>query len=136
MEPTVIEVAIVEDEAETAEMLAEMMRVNGYDVRLYHGAQTAIFAFSHHPPHLVILDIMMPDMSGLEVLRYMRRDPLLQNVPVIILSAKSTPTAIREGLESGADRYLTKPVTFRKLTNTVKEVLAAQTNGTASRGFS
>ena len=136
MDSTVTEVAIVEDDTETAEMLAEMMRLSGYNVRLYHGAQIAISAFRHHPPHLVILDVMMPDVSGLEVVRYMRREPLLQTVPVIILSAKSTPTAIQEGLESGANQYLTKPVTFKKLKATVEEMLAAHAHGTASRGSS
>ncbi len=122
-----IEVAIVEDETDTAEMLAEMMRLNGYHVQLYHGAQTAIFAFQRHKPNVVILDIMMPDISGLEVLRYIRRDPQLQTTPVIILSAKSTPFEIQEGLEAGANLYLTKPVTFGELKAAVEEVLASPT---------
>lgn len=120
-----VEVAIVEDETDTAEMLAEMMRLNGYYVKLYHGAQTAIFALQRYPPNIVILDVMMPDISGLEVLRYMRRDPRLKHIPVIILSAKSTPPEIQEGLDAGADLYLTKPITFKELKAAVEQVLAA-----------
>ncbi len=123
--PAQVEVAIVEDETDTAEMLAEMMRLNGYYVKLYHGAQTAIFALQHYPPNIVILDVMMPDISGLEVLRYMRRDPRLKHIPVIILSAKSTPPEIQEGLDAGADLYLTKPITFKELRAAVEQVLAA-----------
>jgi len=125
MKPAVQEIAIVEDEEETATMLAEMMRFSGYAVQVYHGAQTALAAFQRHRPDLVILDIMMPDISGLEVLRYIRRDPNLHTLPVVILSAKSTPDAIEEGLQAGANRYLTKPVTFSELRKTVEEVLAA-----------
>ncbi len=123
--PAQIEVAIVEDETDTAEMLAEMMRLNGYYVQLYHGAQTAIFALQRHRPSIVILDVMMPDISGLEVLRYIRRDPHLHTIPVIILSAKSTPPEIQEGLDAGADLYLTKPITFKELKAAVEKVLAA-----------
>ncbi len=120
-----VDIAIVEDEPATAEMLAEMMRLNGYTVHIYHGAQTAIFGFQNHHPDVVILDIMMPDISGLEVLRYIRRDHTLHNLPVIILSAKSSPNAIEEGLSAGANMYLTKPVTFSEIKAAVEKVLAA-----------
>ena len=119
-----IEVTIIEDDDETAEMLAEMMRLSGYSVRLYHSAQTAMAALQHHRPAVIILDLMMPDISGLQVLRYVRRDPRLHDIPVIILSAKSTPPEIQEGLEAGANQYLTKPVMFNELRNAVQEVLS------------
>ncbi len=122
--PSPLEIAIVEDEPATAEMLSEMMRLNGYTVRTYHGAQTAIFSFRQHRPDVVILDIMMPDISGLEVLRYIRRDNSLHTLPVIILSAKSSPEDIQEGLAAGADLYLTKPVTFSEIKAAVERVLS------------
>ncbi len=117
------EVAIVEDDDDTAEMLAEMVRLSGYEVRLYHGAQTAMAAFRKHAPDLVMLDIMMPDISGLEVLRHLRRDPALHSIPVIILSAKGTPQEVKEGLEAGANMYLTKPVQFGEVKAALQKFL-------------
>jgi CheY-like chemotaxis protein len=71
----------------------------------------------------VLLDIMMPDVPGLEVLRYMRREPILQKTPVVIVSAKTLPADIRTGLEAGATAYLTKPVDIGLLRQTVAQVL-------------
>lgn len=68
---------------------------------------------------------MMPDISGLEVARYMRREPALVNIPVILVSVKSMPSDIRTGLEAGASIYLTKPVGYRHLKEAVKKVLGA-----------
>ncbi|MFL7868169.1 MAG: PleD family two-component system response regulator, partial [Anaerolineales bacterium] len=69
------------------------------------------------------LDIMMPDVSGLEVLRFMRREPQLANTPVIVVSARSMPSDIKEGLEAGATLYLTKPVGYLDLKKAVDEVM-------------
>lgn len=105
-------VVIVEDEPDTAEMFAEMARLIGYRVMKSLGGVRAIHLISETKPDAVILDIMMPDLSGLEVLRYIRRDPRLAQVPVIIVSAKGLPSDIQSGLEAGAAIYLTKPVAF------------------------
>jgi CheY-like chemotaxis protein len=69
---------------------------------------------------------MMPDISGLEVLRFMRRDPKLKSTPVIVVSARSMPSDIREGLEAGATIYLTKPVGYLDLKKSVDQVMREQ----------
>ena len=74
-------------------------------------------------PDVILLDVMMPDISGLEVLRYIRREPELASIPVIILSAKSMPGDIKTGIEAGASMYLTKPVGFQDLKQAVEQVL-------------
>ncbi|MBC7875851.1 MAG: response regulator [Anaerolineales bacterium] len=116
-------VMIIEDEPEAAELFAEMMRVNGFRVLKMFSSAPAIPLISQEKPDVIILDVMMPDISGLEVLRYMRREPELLSIPVIVVSAKSMPTDIKTGLEAGASIYLTKPVGFLDLKNAVEQVL-------------
>jgi CheY-like chemotaxis protein len=70
---------------------------------------------------------MMPEVSGLDILREMREDPLLARIPVVIISAKSMPTDIRTGMEAGASTYLTKPVGFLELKQAVERALDIQT---------
>lgn len=74
-------------------------------------------------PDLVLLDLMLPDVSGMELLRQMRAKSFFDNLPIVILSALADPDQIREGLETGADRYLTKPYIAHNLTKTVNDVL-------------
>ena len=85
-------VIIVEDEPDTAEMFAEMVRLTGLQVLKSLGGVRAIDLIAEKKPAAVLLDIMMPDVSGLEVLRFMHRDPRLSKIPVIIVSAKSLPS--------------------------------------------
>ncbi|MBM3125441.1 MAG: response regulator [Chloroflexi bacterium] len=118
-------VMIIEDEPDAAEMFAEMMRVSGYRVLKMFSSGPAIPLIAQEKPHVILLDVMMPDISGLEVLRYIRREPDLSGIPVIIVSAKSLPADIKTGLEAGAFRYLTKPVSFRNLVQAVEESIAA-----------
>jgi DNA-binding response OmpR family regulator len=76
-------------------------------------------------PDLVLLDLMLPDVSGLEMLRQIRSKEIFASMPIIILSALADPSTIRKGLDLGADRYLTKPYLANNLTSTVFEVLKA-----------
>jgi two-component system, OmpR family, phosphate regulon response regulator PhoB len=117
-------VIVVEDEADAAEMFAEMMRVNGFRVVKSFSSGPAINMIANEMPDVVILDVMMPDISGLEVLKYMRREPQLAKIPVIVISAKSMPSDIRTGMDAGASVYLTKPVGFLELKQAVDKVLA------------
>jgi DNA-binding response OmpR family regulator len=116
-------VMIIEDEPDAAEMFAEMMRVNGFRVLKMFSSAPAIPMIAQEKPDVIILDIMMPDISGLEVLRYMRRNSDLSSIPVIVVSAKSMPSDIKTGLEAGASLYLTKPVGFLDLKQAVEQVL-------------
>jgi CheY-like chemotaxis protein len=116
-------VMIIEDETEAAELFGEMMRVNGFRVIKMFSSTPAIPMIAQEKPDLIILDIMMPDISGLEVLRYMRREPELARIPVIVISAKSMPGDIKTGIEAGASMYLTKPVGFLDLKQAVDKVL-------------
>ena len=116
-------IVVVEDEPDTAEMFAEMMNLIGYQVYKSFGGTRAIAMISEKKPSAVVLDIMMPDLSGLEVLRYIRRDPRLAYIPVVIVSAKGMPSDIHSGLDAGASRYLTKPVSFLDLKEAVESAI-------------
>ena len=118
-------IIVVEDEQDAAEMFAEMMRVSGYRVLKASGSNPAMSLIDKEQPAAVILDIMMPDVSGLEVLHFMRREPKLAKIPVVVVSAKSMPADIKTGLEAGAAVYLTKPVGYLDLKDAVEKVLAA-----------
>ncbi len=116
-------VVIVEDEFETAEMLAEMMRLIGFQVFKSTGGKLALDLIAEKKPSAVLLDQMMPDLSGLEVLGVIRNDPYLCHIPVIIVSAKSLPSDLRRGMEAGAACYLTKPVAFIDLKQAVEQAI-------------
>ena len=116
-------VIVVEDEPDAAELFAEMMRVSGFRVLKTYSSTPAISLIAKEHPDVVILDIMMPDVSGLEVLRFMRREPQLMGTPVIVVSARSMPSDIKEGLEAGDTLYLTKPVGYLDLKKAVDQVM-------------
>jgi two-component system sensor histidine kinase ChiS len=116
-------IIIVEDEPDTAEMFAEMLRLNGYRVLASYGGAAAIALISKEKVDAVVLDLMMPDLSGLEVLSYMRRDPRLSRVPVMIVSAKGLPADVRQGLQAGASIYLTKPVAYQDFIDALEKAL-------------
>ena len=116
-------ILIIEDEEDAAELFAEMMRVSGFRVLKTSSSTPALTLISTEKPDIVILDIMMPEVSGLDILRQMRRDPALARVPVVVVSAKSMPADIRNGMEAGASTYLTKPVGFLDLKEAVERAL-------------
>lgn len=116
-------IVIVEDEPDTAEMFAEMMRLTGYEVLKTYSGRPAMALIAHTKPDAIVLDIMMPDVSGLEVMGFIRRDPRLAKIPVIVVSAKSLPSDIKTGLDAGASMYLTKPVAFLDLKEAVENAL-------------
>ena len=117
-------VLIVEDEEDAADLFAEMMRVSGFRVLKTTRSTPALDMMISEKPDVVLLDIMMPETSGLEILRQMRRDPALAGIPVVVVSAVSMPADIRIGMEAGASVYLSKPVGFRELKEAVEQALA------------
>src|SRR5258706_6378234 len=116
-------VLIIEDEEDAAELFAEMMRVSGYRVLKTSKSTPAISMMTTEKPDIVLLDIMMPEISGLDILRQMHRDPTLANIPVIVITAKSMPADIKNGMEAGASTYLTKPVGYLELKEAVERAL-------------
>lgn len=127
MTSTTKTVLIIEDEEDAAELFAEMMRVSGFHVLKTTNSTPALAMMTAQRPDVVILDIMMPETSGLDILRQMRRTPELAGVPVVVVSAKSMPADIKNGMEAGASTYLTKPVGFLDLKEAVERAMGHPT---------
>lgn len=117
-------VVIVEDEMDTADMLAEMMQLIGFTVYKSSGGLRALDMIAEKKPMAVLLDQMMPEISGLEMLGSIRQDARMRHIPVIIISAKCLPSDLKEGIEAGAACYLTKPVAFADLKQAVEMAIS------------
>ncbi len=119
-----IRILIVDDEDAVLHLVELLLTRVGYTPILARNAKEAAEILKKRPlPDLMILDLMMPGISGLELLRQMRAREVFDNLPVVILSALADPDQIREGLAAGADRYLTKPYLANNLVSTVQDVL-------------
>lgn len=121
-------ILIVDDEATTAEMFSLMLENEGYQTAVVHGTGTAIRAIQQHRPSLVLVDVMMPGLSGLELCRFIRREPDLRDLPVIIASAMSQPEDVQAGLEAGANVYLMKPISKADLLEGLETALQSTDN--------
>ena len=116
-------ILIVDDELEISELFSEMLTLSGFQVRSSHHYQQAIEAINSSPPDGILLDVMMPEISGLEVLHFVRTHPKYRDIPVIIVSSKGFPVDIEAYENAGANHYLTKPVSFPDLTKAVQNAL-------------
>jgi two-component system response regulator RegX3 len=113
----------VEDEASFSEALAYLLGREGFDVSVADNGVSAIEEFDRHGADLVLLDLMLPGLSGTEVCRQIRSR---SNVPVIMLTAKDSEVDKVVGLELGADDYVTKPYSTRELVARIRAVLRRQ----------
>jgi len=121
---------IVEDEAEIATLLKITLEKEKYKVRQFENATNFLSEVSKKKeiPSLVILDLMLPDLDGFEVCKFLKRDDVYQKIPVIMLTAKSEEMDKVLGLEIGADDYITKPFSINELKARIKAVLRRQEN--------
>lgn len=124
--PSVSTALIVEDETDTAEMLAEMIRLCGFQAQHAYSAQPVLDLLHQHKPDLLLLDIILPDRNGIELLRSIRCEKEFDDLPVILISGNCQPSDIEKGLLSGASAYLTKPVAFWELRQTIHKLLQRQ----------
>lgn len=119
-------VLIVEDEKDVREMLRLNLKVGGFDVLEAQNGAEGLAIAKAELPSVVILDLMMPEMSGMEVCRALRRNPATSRIPILMLTAKSTEGDKVAGLEVGADDYVTKPFSPRELLLRVRAVARRQ----------
>lgn len=116
-------ILIVEDEAALAEMLSYNAAKAGFRTQIAGDGEEALLAVKERPPDLILLDWMLPHVSGLEVCRRLRRDPETRNLPVILLTARAAEDDRVRGLDVGADDYVVKPFSPTELMARVRAVL-------------
>jgi two-component system, OmpR family, phosphate regulon response regulator PhoB len=116
-------ILVVDDEPDVTELVAYHLRAKGFHVETLNDATSSINRARAYQPDLIILDIMMPHLSGIQICRILRADPKLAKAPIIFLTAKAEPQDRIEGLESGADDYLGKPFSPKELVLRVESIL-------------
>jgi len=116
-------ILIIEDDASVCELLFSCLTKSGYRVSATQSGEAALTQIEEDPPDLVVLDLNLPGMSGLDVCRLMRQDPWMSKIPVLMLTGKSEEDDIVAGLEVGADDYVTKPFSPKLVDARVKSLL-------------
>jgi len=116
-------ILIVEDEKDIVKMLEYNLKKDGYSTLSARNGEDAIDSAKRSQPNLILLDLMLPGMDGLEVCRTLKAERKTSNIPIIMLTAKSQESDKIVGLELGADDYVTKPFSPRELIARIKAVL-------------
>jgi len=127
-------VLVVEDEPDIAALIAYQLTREGFRVETASTGDQALTAVGREIPDLVVLDRMLPGLSGDEVLRSLRQEAATQSLPVLVLTAKREQEDRIQGLELGADDYLTKPFSPRELVLRVQSILRRADQGTSESG--
>ncbi len=116
-------ILVVDDEPEIHTVLGKLLSKEGYEVESAYNADEAFKAVSEERPDLIILDIMMPKVSGIEVCNRLKADPATKNILILIVSARDAQEDRIEGLSKGADDYVSKPFHLRSLVRKIEHML-------------
>ena len=116
-------ILIVDDEPNIVVPLQFLMEQNGYQVQIAETGEAAMDLIARYRPDLVLLDIMLPGVNGLEVCQMLREDPSLTKTKIILVSALGRDVDIAKGMAMGADAYITKPFSNREMVSRVNELL-------------
>ncbi len=125
-------ILMVEDDEDIAELVAYNLERQGWKAQLIHNGSEGLEAIRASVPDLVILDIMLPGIDGLDVYRAMKASPVTDNIPVLFLTARAQLEDRLAGLQLGADDYMTKPFSPKELVLRVRNILA-RTNAGATQ---
>jgi two-component system phosphate regulon response regulator PhoB len=122
-------ILIVDDEDSIRDMISMSLELNGYQCLHAGTALEAHTTITEQRPDLILLDWMMPGISGIELARRLRRDNATKNIPIIMITAKGEENNKIEGFDSGADDYITKPFSTKELTARIKALLRRTGSG-------
>lgn len=117
-------ILVVDDEPEIHTVLGKLLSKEGYAIDSAYGAEEAYKSIAETRPDLIILDIMMPKISGMEVCIRLKSDPSTRDILILIVSARDAQTDRLEGLRHGADDYVSKPFHLRSLVRKIEHMLA------------
>ena len=117
-------VLIADDEPNIVISLEFLLEQAGYQVQVVHDGQEALEAIQRQPPDLVLLDVMMPHLSGYDLCQKIRENPAWQHMRIVMLTAKGREVEVSKGLALGADAYITKPFSTQELLAQVRDLLA------------
>ncbi|MEA3506994.1 MAG: response regulator [Elusimicrobiota bacterium] len=118
-------IMIVEDDRTTVKLLKYLLEKHGYETVSFENGKDAVDAIQEEKPDLILMDIMMPEMNGLEATEKIREIPELADTPIIILSALGQEMEVTKGLKVGADGYVVKPFDTQSLLRHIKEQLSS-----------
>ena len=116
-------ILVVDDNPANVDILRMRLEAQGYDIKIAVDGEDALSAVKEHQPDLILLDVMMPKLDGIEVCRRLRADPDVPFIPIVLVTAKSDSKDIVAALEAGGDEYLTKPLDHAALGARVKSML-------------
>jgi CheY-like chemotaxis protein len=122
-------ILIVDDNAQNLKLARVILTVEGYDVRTAADAEEALRVLQSFTPRLILMDIQLPGMDGLQLTRRLRSDPAWQNVRIVALTAYAMKGDEDKALAAGCDGYVTKPIDTERLPKLVAEQLAARQSG-------
>ena len=125
-------ILLIEDEPQIARFVQLELNHEGYDVTVANDGRDGLEVFKAHPFDLVLLDIMLPSLNGIEVLRRIRQ---LSNVPIIMLTARDSVMDKVNGLDNGADDYITKPFAIEELLARLRNLLRKQVSNTSTLSY-
>lgn len=118
-----IKIVLIEDEEDIASLIRLQAEISGYKIHIETDGLNGYAAIGKERPDLIILDVMLPGMSGLDVCKKIKNNPEYMHIPVIIISAKSEELDVVLGLELGADDYVAKPFSLKVLFSRIKAVM-------------
>jgi CheY-like chemotaxis protein len=127
-------ILVADDNETNRDILATRLEANGYEVLHAGDGEEALAVTREHRPDLILLDIMMPKLDGIEVCRRIKADTTLPFTPIILVTAKAESGDVVEGLDAGADEYLTKPIDQKALVARVKALLRIKERHDAGSG--
>jgi signal transduction histidine kinase len=120
-------ILIIEDQPDVRENIEAILELEDYETLIAENGEMGIEMAENHHPDLILCDVMMPKLDGFGVVQALRQNPITSTIPLIFVTAKADRLSLRQGMDLGADDYLTKPFTLDELINSVKSRLSKQT---------
>ena len=119
----------IDDDQDMIQAISLMMGLLDFEVKPFLNARTAAGELQFSQPDLLILDVNMPEVSGIDMLEFVRRKPELNHLPIVMLSSEHTDAQVEEALQKGADAYVLKPATMEELEKGISRAISNRQRG-------